>query len=85
MRPFRPKGWQNPHKRGVTTMEQAREDAYEEGADAMYNALKEVSLYGEYLEDFVISAIVKPDNPDWAEPFFKSITKRGWLVFIDDE
>ena len=39
----------------------------------------------EYLEDFVISAIVKPDNPDWAEPFFKSITKRGWLVFIDDE
>lgn len=60
-------------------------DVFEAGADAILGALKKNSLYGEYLDDVVISARVKKDDPDWAEPFFGSITKKGWLVYIPDE
>ena len=59
--------------------------AVEAGADAILDGLKKNSLYGEYLDDVVISARVKKDDPDWAEPFFGSITKKGWLVYIPDE
>lgn len=60
-------------------------EAYEASADAILTELKATSLYGEYLEDFIVSAKVKKEDPNWAERFFKTITTKGWLVFIPEE
>jgi len=46
---------------------------------------RKATLYGEYGEDFIVSAKVKPKTPDWAEPFFKTLNGKGWLVFIPEE
>ena len=85
MKNNRPEGWDNPYasrSQTVSNIWYAR--IYEEGADAILEKLKETGLYGEYLEDFMVSARVKRDDPNWAETFFKGITSKGWLVFIEE-
>ena len=54
-------------------------------AKAQLRKLQDKGLYSEYLDDLIISAKVKKDDPNWAEPFFKTITKKGWLCWIEGE
>ena len=85
MKNNRPEGWDNPYasrSQTVSNIWYAR--IYEEGAGAILEKLKETGLYGKYLEDFIVSARVKKDGLDWAGSFFKGITSKGWLVFIEE-
>ncbi len=83
---MRPKNWERIVKRecydGDVVYREV--DTFEAGADAYEEGLKKRGLYCEHGEDFIISTKVKPDNPDWAEAFFKTLDKKGWLVFIEE-
>ena len=59
--------------------------AFEEGADDYEKLIKKDALYGEYGEDFIISSRVKPEDKNWAEPFFKTLEGKGHLVFIKEK
>lgn len=71
-------------------------EAYEAGADAMLEGLKEKGIYGKPTGDFECFCMVKPDECDDPhddnfplEPMYPDeITrghKKGWLVFIPEE
>lgn len=79
---MRPEGWVNPWPTPENIEERI---IYEQGADAVLEGLKKEGLYGEYLEDYIISVAVRPDDKDWAEDFLARIEQKGWLVFIPEE
>jgi len=84
----RPEGWENPFNfmnGGAIPKYEKQSQSYEDGADAMLELLKDEGLHGEYLEDYIISVSVKPDDKDWAEDFLTKIEQRGYLVFIPEE
>ena len=47
---MRPSNWENPYEHGITAMEQAREDAFEAGADAMLEGLKKEGIKIDLLD-----------------------------------
>ena len=53
---YRPEEWKNDEDNWPL------HNAYERGADAMLEGLKKKGLYGEYLEDYIISVEVRPDD-----------------------
>ncbi len=87
MASWRPKkGWKNPWQSGFgIEAERVRHDSFEAGADAMLEALKARGLYGEYGEDFIVSARVKSKDKDWAEAFFATISGMGWFIYIPED
>lgn len=92
MNTWRPKDWELARELRVKDCSNLQglktgiyRSAYEAGANAILKAQKVNALYGEYGKDFIISAKVKKEDPDWAEPFFKTISTKGWLVFIPEE
>ena len=70
---WRPKkGWINPYKKGITSSDQIRENAYEAGADAILEALRDggIFTYGNHTPDIDLD-----DAPD----------ESGYWVFIPEE
>ena len=74
---MRPSNWENPYEHGITAMEQAREDAFEAGADAILKGLKEDAVYRNYLgrRTAIDDSVISPEVPN----------KRGWIVLIPEE
>ena len=74
---MRPSNWENPYEHGITAMEQAREDAFEAGADAILKGLKKDAVYRN--RQGMITArddcVIFPQVPN----------KRGWVVLIPEE
>lgn len=83
MKKWRPKDWKNPNDEyhnafDIPTVQDAEWEAYEAGADAMLEALKNnCGLYGEMDTPFPFDHPL-PITYD-EEPVF---TDNGWLVFI---
>ena len=92
VKPWRPKNWLElkAENYGMTVVDIDGCDCtacenFEAGADAIIKSQKSNGLYGEYGKDFIVSSRVKPDDKDWAEVFFATLTGKGHLVFISDE